>query len=120
LALKITELKTQIKSWPRTKSGRLILSPEHRSQLVEAFHDSGLGIAQFTDAIGINVGTFYKILNPSRKGAGKKSKAPGHNSLFQPVRVVNAQSSWLVTGPRGLRLECSNVDQLAQLWRSLC
>ena len=119
----IQELKTQMENWPRTASGRLIISAENRAKIIEVFKTSGLGPSGFSDAVGLSLGTFYKILKRSKDiGKTARGSARSGRNLFAPVKVIEVRpsSSWIVSGPGGIRVECMNIGQLTELWRALC
>lgn len=112
----IVALKSVVGGCPRSKKGRRLLTDELKTQIRECFHKSGLNKAEFGDAIGLSLGIIYKLLNQSSKTMGRSKK----QSFFKELKVVVNPFSWTAIGPTGMRVECSNLEQLTQLWRALC
>jgi hypothetical protein len=117
--LKIEELKSLVEGWPRKKCGRLTVSAENAQLIAEVFHGSGLGRLKFAEATGLAKSTVYRALVQKPKSNGR-SRTVKQSIGFKAVKVIESPARWIVSGPSGLRVEFSNINQLTQLWRSLC
>ncbi len=115
--MQIQELKNQVEQWPRNRRGRLKLTMEKKQLIEQVFRSSNLRIQSFAQATGLNEQTVSKILNVGLKKT--RGFQPPVKAAFHSVSIAQG-AAWSVMGPRGLKVECKNLAQVAELWRSLC
>jgi len=124
--LKISEFKSQVSGWRRDKRGRLVLSSEMYALIEEVFRTSGLSRLVFGPAVGLSISTLYEARRRSQKGLKSPQIRRGPRRLddFRAVKLVEPAAAikgpWVVAGPSGIRVTCTTIDQLTQLWRALC
>jgi DNA-directed RNA polymerase specialized sigma54-like protein len=115
--MEIPDLKNQAEQWPRNKRGRLMLSMKDKFLIETVFRKSGLNLRDFSYATGLKESTVSKILKAGLKKPRRyKSRM---KASFHSVHI-SEETAWSVTGPRGLKIECKNLVQVTELWKSLC
>jgi len=69
---------------------------------------AGKSIVEIGGELGVSWRTFSRWVEPSRR-----------RKAFRPIQVVEQRASFVVHGPRGLRIEGLDFDGLAELVRRL-
>ena len=107
---------------PETKPRRL--SSDEWTQLIEAYHSSGLTQKAFSHQQGIHYDRFRHHYQRSPLFRGRRRKPM--DSDFKPVVVspaVDSVSGWSIRVGKAVRIDCPqnvSLDEIVRLARGLC
>jgi transposase-like protein len=96
----------------RDKRGRILRAAEDRQKLIETFHQSGLGMAEFCRRQDLRLSTVYNWVHRAKTGrlCGRKRKEP---IRFAEVKVAMGGGAPIeVELPGGVRIQVRD----ASLW----
>lgn len=115
--LTIEQLKERLDALPRNQNGKIIqVTDELRQTAVLVFKESDLIVKDFCTQIGVSYSAFNRWLRDFESKALFQSQSLG----FCKLEIEPSKSTFVIEGPRGLRISGLKILDVSALWRSLC